>query len=117
MSLLHTTVQKHQFFVLGLPYSPTLTSIHDHWRNHDFDYIDLCGQNDISAFSMLSKFFIAFLPRSKRLLISRQHSLSTVILEPKKTQSVPNLPYWTFQSALIDPVVGTTNCQVSQCQL
>ena len=30
----NTTVQKHQFFALSLLYSPTLTSIHDHWKNH-----------------------------------------------------------------------------------
>ena len=23
-------------------YSPTLTSIHDYWKNHSFDYTDLC---------------------------------------------------------------------------
>ena len=28
-------VQKHQFF--GFLYSPTLTSIHDHWKNHSLD--------------------------------------------------------------------------------
>ena len=39
-------------------------------------------------FNMLSKFFIAFLPRSKGLLISRLQSLSAVILEPKKIKSV-----------------------------
>jgi len=37
-----------------------------------------------SAFSMLSGFVIAFLPRSKGLLISWLQSLSTVIFEPKK---------------------------------
>ena len=37
-------------------------------------------------FNMLSKFVIAFLPRSKRLLISLQ-SPSAVILEPKKIKS------------------------------
>ena len=31
-------------------YSPTLTSIHDYWKNHSFDYTDLCQQSDISAF-------------------------------------------------------------------
>ena len=31
----NTTVQKHQFF--SLLYSPTLTSIHDHWKNHSLD--------------------------------------------------------------------------------
>ena len=39
-------------------------------------------------FNMLSRFVIAFLPRSKRLLISWLQSLSTVILEPKKRKSV-----------------------------
>ena len=33
----NTTVQKHQFFGLSFLYSPTLTSIHDHWKNHSFD--------------------------------------------------------------------------------
>ena len=32
-----TTVQKHQFFGDQLFYSPTLTSIHDYWKNHSFD--------------------------------------------------------------------------------
>ena len=36
--------------VLSFLYSPTLTSIHDYWKNHSFDYIDLCWQNDVSAF-------------------------------------------------------------------
>ena len=36
----------------------------------------------------LSRFITAFLPRSKRLLISWLHSPSTVILEPKKIKSV-----------------------------
>ena len=26
---------------------PTLTSIHDYWKNHSLDYTDLCQQNDI----------------------------------------------------------------------
>ena len=38
-------------------------------------------------FNMLSKLVIAFLPRSKRLLISWQQSPSAVILEPKKIKS------------------------------
>ena len=35
---------------LILLYGPTLTSIHDYWKNHSFDYIDLCWQGDVSAF-------------------------------------------------------------------
>ena len=39
-------------------------------------------------FNMLSKFVIAFLPRSKCLLVSWQQSPSAVILEPKKKKSL-----------------------------
>ena len=39
-------------------------------------------------FNTLSRLVIAFLPRSKRLLISWLQSLSAVILEPKKIKSV-----------------------------
>ena len=39
-------------------------------------------------FNMLSRLVIAFLPRSKRLLISWLQSPSAVILEPKKIKSL-----------------------------
>ena len=39
-------------------------------------------------FNMLSRLVIAFLPRSKHLLISWLQSLSTVILEPKKIKPI-----------------------------
>ena len=35
---------------LSLPYCPTLTSVYDYWKNHSFDYMDLCQQSDASAF-------------------------------------------------------------------
>ena len=47
----NTTVQKYQFFNDKLFYcpvltsvhdSPVLTSVHDYWKNHSFDYMDLC---------------------------------------------------------------------------
>ena len=34
---------------LSLLYGPTLTSVHDSWKNHSCDYTDLCLQNDVSA--------------------------------------------------------------------
>ena len=43
-------------------------------------------------FNMLSTFVIAYLPRSKHLLISWLQSPSTVILEPKKIKSVTVSP-------------------------
>ena len=35
---------------LSLLHSPTLTSIHDHRKNHSLDYMGLCWQSNISAF-------------------------------------------------------------------
>ena len=35
---------------LRFPHSPTLTSIHDHWKNHSLDQTDLCWQSNVSAF-------------------------------------------------------------------
>ena len=66
------------------PYGPTLTSIHDYWENHSFDIWTFVSQVMSLLFNMLSGFVIAFLPRSKCLLISWVQSLSTVILEPRK---------------------------------
>jgi len=46
----NTTVQKHQFFGTQLFYCSALTSIHDYWKNHGFDWTDLCWQSNVSAF-------------------------------------------------------------------
>ena len=72
---------------LSLLYGPVLTSIHDYWKNHNFDYMDLFSKVMFLLFNMLSRFTIAFLPRSKRIFISWLQSLSAVILEPKKIKS------------------------------
>ena len=66
---------------LSHPYMTTGKTI------HRFDYTDLCWQSDASAFNMLSRCVIAFLPGSKHLLISWLQSQSAVILEPKKRKS------------------------------
>ena len=50
--------------------------------------MDLCWQSNVSAFNMLSRLVITFLPRSKHLLISWLQSPSAVILEPPKIKSV-----------------------------
>ena len=93
----NTTVQKHQFFGA----QPSLWSHIHTWllENHSSDYMDV-RQSDASAFffflfillpllfNLLSRFIVAFLPRSKYLLISWLQSPSTVILEPQKIKSV-----------------------------
>ena len=45
-----TTVQKHQFFSTQPSFGPTLKSVHDYWKDHSFDYMDLCQQSEVSAF-------------------------------------------------------------------
>ena len=66
--------------MLCLLYSPALTEICDSWEDHN--------RAMSLPFNTLSRFVIAFLPRSNHFLISWLQSLSTVILEPKKTKSV-----------------------------
>ena len=36
--------------VLSFLYHPTLTSVHDYWKSHSFDDMDLCWQNYVSTF-------------------------------------------------------------------
>ena len=45
-----TTVKKHHSSMLSLLYSLTLTSVHDHWKNHSLDWMDFCWQRNVSAF-------------------------------------------------------------------
>ena len=35
---------------LSFLHSPSFTSIHDHWKNHSLDWMDLCWQSNVSAF-------------------------------------------------------------------
>ena len=74
--------------VLSFLYGPTLTSIQTTRKT-----IALTIWNSISKvipllFNTLSRFVIAFLPRSKHVLISWLQSPSAVILESKKMKSV-----------------------------
>ena len=84
--LSNTTVQKHQFFGTQLSL----------WSNsyiHTRKTIALTRRTFVSkimslVFNVLSRFVTAFLPRSKRLLISLLQSPSAVILGPKKIKSL-----------------------------
>ena len=72
--------------VLSFLYSPTLTSIHDYWKNHSFDQTDLCWPSNLLLFNILSRLVIAFLPRSKHLLISGLQSSFAVIFGAPKNK-------------------------------
>ena len=73
---------------LSFLYSLTLTSIHDYWKTIALSRRTFVGKVLSLLFNILSRLVIAFLPRSKRLLISWLQLPSTVILEPKKIKSL-----------------------------
>ena len=57
---------------LSFLHSPTFTSIHDYWKNHSLDQMDLCWQSKSLFFNMLSRLVITFLLRSKHLFITKK---------------------------------------------
>ena len=83
-----TTVWRHQFFSTQPFYCPVLTLVHDYWKTTALTIWTFVGKVMSPLFNTLSRFVIAFLPRSKSLLISWLQSPSTVILKPKKIKSV-----------------------------
>ena len=46
--------------VLSLFHSPTLTSIHDHRKNHSLDQTKLCWQSNVSAFEYKQQICVRF---------------------------------------------------------
>ena len=60
--------QSNNSSALILLNNKTLTSINDHWKNHSFDFKDLCWQVISLLFNTLSGIVIAILPRSKYFL-------------------------------------------------
>ena len=72
---------------LSFLHSPTLTSIHDYWKNHSFSRQTFVSRVMSMLFNIFSRLVIAFLPSSKHLLISWLQSPSAVTLEPKKIKS------------------------------
>ena len=77
----NTTVQKHQFFGTQLSLW-SLTFTHDHWKTIAFTRQTFVGKVMSLLFNMLSRLVIAFLPRSKGLLISWLQSPSAVTWSP-----------------------------------
>ena len=92
---LKSLIQHHNSKALIL-WHLTLVSIHDYWKNYSFDYLDFVSKVMSLLFNMLSRFVIAFLPRSKRLLNSWLQSPSAVILKPKKIKSITVFPIFPY---------------------
>ena len=83
--------------MLSLLYCPTLTSIHEYWGKVCLWLLGTFASKVMSLlFNMVSRFVIAFLPRSNHLLILWLQSPSTVILEPKKIELMTDLDGYLY---------------------
>ena len=73
----NTIVKSINFSLLSFPYSPILTSIHDHWKNTALARGTFIDKVMSLLFNMMSRLVIAFLPRSEV-----KWSRSVVSLQP-----------------------------------
>ena len=94
----NTTVQKHQFCRTHLSHLYMITG-----KTIALNRWTFAGKVMSLLFNMLSRFVIAFLPRSKHLLISWLQSPSAVISEPPKIKS---LTLSTVSSSICYEVMG-----------
>ena len=84
----NTTVQKHEFFG-AQPLMVQLSQLYmTIGKTVALTIGTFVGKMMGLLFNMLSRFVIAFFPRSKHLIISWLQSPCAVILEPKKIKSV-----------------------------
>ena len=90
-----TTVQKHQFFGTQLSLWPRKIIVLTRWA--------FVGKVMSLLFNMLSRFVVAFLPRSKHLLIPWLQSPSTLILEPKKIKSLTVSSFPIYLPEVMEP--------------
>ena len=86
-SLLQHHSSKASIFWHSAFFIVQLSSIHDYWKNIALTVWTFVSKVMSLLSNMLSRLVIAFLPRSKHLLISWLQSPSAVILESKKIKS------------------------------
>ena len=67
----NTKFKSIDYLVFSLLYGPTLTFIHDHWKNHSFDYMILCQQSNFcpsrKVYQILNISVRIICPRRRRL--------------------------------------------------
>ena len=104
-------LQCSAFFMVQLSHSYMTTR-----KTIDLTVQTLVGKVMSLLFYMLSRFVLAFLPRSKHILISGLQSLSVEILEPKKIKSVTastSAPSICHEVMGPDAVILVVKCWVS----
>ena len=87
-NLLQHNSSKASILLIQLSYSPTLTSVHDYWKNHSLTRWTFVGKVMSLLLNMLFRLVITSLPRSKCLFNSWLQLPSAVILEPPKIKSL-----------------------------
>ena len=60
-----TQFKSINFLELNLLCGPTLISIHDYWKNHNFDYANLYWQDDVSALAYAIRVGHSFLSKEQ----------------------------------------------------
>ena len=90
---------------LSFLYGPTLTSMHDYWKNITLTIWTFVGKVMSQLFNMMSRLVITFLPRSKHLLILWLQSPSAVILEPQKIKSSTVSPSISHEVMELDAMI------------
>ena len=96
---LKASILQHSAFFMVQPSHPYTTT----GKTIALTIWTFVGKVKSLLFNMLSRFVIAFLPKSKHLLISWLQSPSAVILEPKKRKSVTAS---TFSPSICHEVMG-----------
>ena len=76
--------------MLSLLYGPTLTSVHDHWKNHSFDHMDLGRQSENNNIV----FFIYFCFFRCLLKYHLPWGRGALLLSPPHTRKAAPL-YWS----------------------
>ena len=86
--------------------------MHDYWKNHSLTRWTFVGKGMSLLFNMASMLVIAFLPRSKCLLISWLQSPSVLISEPKKREPVTvSIVY----PSICHEIIGLNSCFLVTC--
>ena len=85
--------------VLGFLYSPTLTSIHEHWKNHSFDWTDLCWQSNVSAFEYAVQVGHSFSPKEQASFNFMAAVIICSDFGAPKNEVCHCFPIWSFDDS------------------
>ena len=92
---------KASFFGTQLSLGSTFTSIRDYWKNHSFDYIDLCQQVMSLLFNVPSRFVIAFQEQ-----VSSNFMAAVTVHSDLGAQEIKSITASTFSPSICHEVMG-----------